>query len=224
MCPVIHAPGTKASTACKNEESLVESTTSVDRTNALWEMMSLTVLKWCRRTYNSKVATVSSKWYLETRQNNGVWSRFFGWERYKWKIFLAEWLLAVAVWCSVLKTSYSDAGQDLSSCPPHLSVVMSCLCLSPANAPACCSCSPSETLSERLATGHSILCAQRTCLLRPKASYQDLSFSRWAAHHSLDFLQGLCPLLRPTMHGYLKTPTKHIILQVKTDHASFGRK
>ena len=67
----------------------------------------------------------------------------------------------------------------------------------------CCSCSPSETLSERVATGHSILCAHRTCLLRPKASYQDLSFSRWAAHHSLDIPQGLCRLLRPTMHGYL---------------------
>lgn len=88
----------------------------------------------------------------------------------------------------------------------------------------CCSCSPSETLSERLVTGHSILCAHRTCLLRSKASYQDLSFSRWAAHHSLDFLQGLCPPLRPTMHGYLKTLTKHTVLQVKTDHASFGRK
>lgn len=143
MCPVIHAPGTKVSTACKNEESMIEKTTSVDRrTNALREMMSLTVLKWCRHTYNSKVATASSKWYLETRQNNGVWSRFFGWERYKWKIFLAEGLLAVAVWNSVLKTSHADAGRDLSSCLSHLSVVTSCLCLSPANAPAVAALAP----------------------------------------------------------------------------------
>lgn len=34
------------STACKNEEGMIENTTSVDRgTNALREMMSLTVLK-----------------------------------------------------------------------------------------------------------------------------------------------------------------------------------
>lgn len=46
MCPVTHVAGTKVSTECKSEESLIEKKTSVDRrTNALLEIISLIVFK-----------------------------------------------------------------------------------------------------------------------------------------------------------------------------------
>lgn len=109
----------------------------------------------------------------------------------------------MAVWYSVLTTSHADAGGGPQQSPPTPLSGDELPLPQPSKCP-CCSCSRSQTLSERLATGHpTTLDARRTAFSHPRHSYQDLSFSRRAAHHSLDFLQRLCPPLGHTIHGYL---------------------